>query len=254
MLKSKRLLSIFSLLLICSVLFSSLSAQSIKTIKDNNHKAKVKSSLTPKSIKIVDSKSNVDVITNTGEELSLPKYKTVHESHPYSSPSSDQLLADAGAEVAVSMEMITEKMLEKKEMEELSAVLGVDIEDASMLDLYREAADWLGTRYRLGGMSRKAVDCSGFTNIIYKNVFGQQLDRVSTVIAKNVKESITNKEDLLPGDMVFFSTFNRKYINHVGVYLGDGKFVHASIKKGVIVSSLADGYYSKAFRKGGRNY
>lgn len=119
--------------------------------------------------------------------------------------------------------------------------------------MYREVADWLGTRYRRGGMSRKAVDCSGFTNIIYKTVFGQQLDRVSTTIAKNVKETITNKEDLEPGDMVFFSTFKKKYINHVGVYIGDGKFIHASIKKGVIVSSLREGYYSTAWRKGGRN-
>ena len=101
-------------------------------------------------------------------------------------------------------------------------------------------------------MSRKAVDCSGFTNIIYKNVYGMQLDRVSTAIAKNVKESIS-KEDLEPGDMVFFSTFRKKYINHVGVYIGDGKFIHASIKHGVIVSSLTEGYYSKAWRKGGRN-
>ncbi len=79
-----------------------------------------------------------------------------------------------------------------------------------------------------------------------------QLDRVSTAIAKNVKESIS-KDDLEPGDMVFFSTFKKKYINHVGVYIGDGKFIHASIKHGVIVSSLAEGYYSKAWRKGGRN-
>jgi cell wall-associated NlpC family hydrolase len=76
---------------------------------------------------------------------------------------------------------------------------------------------------------------------------------VSTTIAKNVKESILDKEDLIPGDMVFFSTFNKKYINHVGVYLGEGKFIHASIKYGVIVSSLAEGYYSKTWRKGGRN-
>ena len=165
--------------------------------------------------------------------------------------SSDNLMADAG--ISRSLDAIQKHMIEIKEMQELSSQLGVAIKDVSFLPLYREAADWLGTRYRRGGMSRKAVDCSGFTNIIYKNVFGQQLDRVSTTIAKNVKESILEKEDLIPGDMVFFSTFNKKYINHVGVYLGEGKFIHASIKYGVIVSSLAEGYYSKTWRKGGRN-
>lgn len=251
MFKSRGIARMASVLLMCSFVLISLTAQTYKNPK--TQKSKTTTTQNPKSLKIVESHGNMNMITNTGEEISLPKYKTIHEDHPYSMPSSDMLLADAGASVALSMEMMSEKMLEIKEMEELSQVFDIHITDASMLDLYREVADWLGTRYRLGGMSRKAVDCSGFTNIIYKNVFGQQLDRVSTIIAKNVKESITDKEDLLPGDMVFFSTFNRKYINHVGVYLGEGKFAHASIKKGVIVSSLSEGYYSKAWRKGGRN-
>lgn len=253
MFKSKRIAKLVSVTLMSSFVLISLSAQTLKDFKTPDNKPRTENSQNPKSLKIVESKGSMNLTTNDGNQIALPKYKTVHEDHPYSVPSSEMLLADAGAHMNMSIEMIAEKMLELKEMEELSGVLGVHITDASKLDLYREAADWLGTKYKLGGMSRKAVDCSGFTNIIYKNVFGQQLDRVSTVIARNVKESITNKEDLIPGDMVFFSTFGRKYINHVGVYLGDGKFVHASIKKGVIVSTLSEGYYSRVFRKGGRN-
>jgi hypothetical protein len=194
----------------------------------------------------------MSVTTDAGEQVSLPRFDKVLESHAYDVVSPNALLADAGVNTA-SMEMMNRKMIEQKEMHELSSRLGITIVDTENLDLYREAADWLGTRYRRGGMSHAAVDCSGFTNIIYKKVFGQQLDRVSTTIAQNVRESITNKEDLQPGDMVFFSTFRKKRINHVGVYLGDGKFIHASIKQGVIVSSLSEGYYSKAWRKGGRN-
>lgn len=78
-----------------------------------------------------------------------------------------------------------------------------------------------------------------------------KLDRVSTTIANNLKVSVS-KDELQPGDMVFFSTMGKKRINHVGVYLGDGLFAHASIKKGVVVSTLLEGYYSKAWRKGGR--
>lgn len=250
----QRILGISTFILMCSMAFTPISAITPKKSKSTGKKkTKTTASHTPKSVKVVQSSENLAVTTNTGEQVSLPRFDKILEDHVYDVPSSDVLLADAGADVAVSMEIMKRRMIEQKEMRELSSLLGVTITNPDNLDLYREAADWLGTRYRRGGMSRAAVDCSGFTNIIYKNVFGQQLDRVSTTIAKNVKESITNKEDLLPGDMVFFSTFKKKYINHVGIYLGDGKFVHASIKKGVIISSLAEGYYSTAWRKGGRN-
>jgi cell wall-associated NlpC family hydrolase len=235
------------------MVFTPISAITPKKSKTGKKKTKTTASHTPKSVKVVQSSENVAVTTNTGEQVSLPRFDKILEDQAYDVRNSDVLLADAGVDIAVSVEMMKRRMAEQKEMCELSSALGVSIINADNLDLYREAADWLGTRYRRGGMSRAAVDCSGFTNIIYKNVFGQQLDRVSTTIARNVRESIIDKEDLLPGDMVFFSTFKKKYINHVGVYLGDGKFIHASIKKGVIISSLTEGYYSKAWRKGGRN-
>lgn len=208
--------------------------------------------LTPKKVKIVKShKENIEIKTKGGNTVALPKVEQKLVDQPSALVKENQLLAEI--DLTKTNKALQELLVQRKEMEELSSVLGVTITDASMLDLYREAADWLGTRYRRGGMSRKAVDCSGFTNIIYKNVFGQSLDRVSTTIAKNVKESIHDKEDLKPGDMVFFSTFGKKYINHVGVYLGEGKFVHASIKKGVIISRLDEGYYSRNWKKGGRN-
>jgi cell wall-associated NlpC family hydrolase len=209
------------------------------------------SAFTTKKIKVEQSRNRIEVATAEGNIVALPRMNRTLEDHLSLFPSRDDLIADVS--ISKTMEALQKHMMELKEMQELSSLLGITIKDASLLPLYREAADWLGTRYRRGGMSRKAVDCSGFTNIIYKNVFGEQLDRVSAAIAGNVKESILDKDDLVPGDMVFFSTFNKKYINHVGVYLGERKFIHASIKYGVIVSSLAEGYYSKTWRKGGRN-
>jgi hypothetical protein len=206
---------------------------------------------TSKKIEIVQSGENIELTTHNGNSVSLPKVDKRLVDNENLIPS-NSLLADAEADINKSYKALQEQLIQREEMKELSSMLGISINDVSLLDLYREVADWLGTRYRRGGMSRKAVDCSGFTNIIYKNVFDIQLDRVSTVIAKNVKESITDKEDLLPGDMVFFSTFGKKYINHVGVYIGEGKFIHASIKKGVIISRLDEGYYSKVWKKGGR--
>lgn len=240
-----------STLLLLSMVTMSIAATPPRKQNPNKKKA-VTSSVAPKSLKVVQSTNSVEVTTDDGNQFLLPKYEKILEDQHSAFPSSNKLLTDAGVNLTPSLELMKEKMLEQKEMQELSSRLGISITEPTHLDLYREVADWLGTRYRRGGMSRKAVDCSGFTNVIYKNVYGMQLDRVSTTIAKNVKEVIS-KDELEPGDMVFFSTFKKKYINHVGVYIGDGKFIHASIKQGVIVSSLTEGYYSKAWRKGGRN-
>jgi len=245
----KKSLRIYTLLLILSTAFTPLIAQTQKQSKKRNNKPKTTSSLTSKKVELVQSGNNIELTTNDGNLVTLPKVDQTLVDHTSIIPIQPDFLADA--DISRSFENLQKQLIERKEMQELSSRLGITITDATLLDFYREVSDWLGTRYRRGGMSRKAVDCSGFTNIIYKNVFDVQLDRVSTVIAKNVKESV-DKEDLQPGDMVFFSTFGKKYINHVGIYIGEGKFIHASIKKGVIISRLDEGYYSKVWKKGGR--
>lgn len=236
-------------LLLCAFAFGivSLSAATAGTTKKK--KKKSPSAITAKSIEIKQSTDKtIDLTTVHGVQVSLPKVEKVfdEESLPIVTLSSMMdLVGDYSADA------LKERLAEQKEMIELSEKLGIEIKDSKYLNLYREVAEWIGTRYRRGGMSRKAVDCSGFTNLIYNNVFEKKLPRVSTEIARTVPESV-DKNDLKPGDLVFFSTLGRKYINHVGVYLGEGSFVHASIKKGVVVSTLLDGYYSKTWRKGGR--
>ena len=228
-----------------------MSAMAAPLQKPKSGKKPQKASvLTPKKVQIEQTSRNIEITTNDGNSVALPAVNQTLVEQASFLPNSNNLMANA--KFVESLTSLREQLVVKKEMEELSEILSIHISDASLLDFYREAASWLGTKYRRGGMSRQSVDCSGFTGLIYKTVFDQQLDRVSTVIAKNLKETVT-KDDLLPGDMVFFSTFNKKYINHVGVYLGEGKFIHASIKKGVTVSRLDEGYYNKAYRKGGRN-
>jgi cell wall-associated NlpC family hydrolase len=245
----KIFLKLSALLLLFSISFVSVGAATPK-----QPRAKKKTGTSAVVTQKVEAGQSVGSIEAAADDEIIPALPKGTQS-----PESEALLLNplndlmASADISKSIDAIRKYMIEHKEMQELSSELGVTIDDVSLLPLFREAASWLGTRYGRGGMSRAAVDCSGFTNIIYKNVFGIRLDRVSTAIAANVKESIYDKEDLQPGDMVFFSTFNKKYINHVGVYLGDGKFIHASIKYGVIVSSLAEGYYMKTWRKGGRN-
>ncbi|WP_165020593.1 MULTISPECIES: C40 family peptidase [unclassified Dysgonomonas] len=242
----------FSLLLALLIGSASSFAAVDETMKAPKEKKKTTSdatTLTAKSLELIQSSQNIELTTQNGNSIYLPRIDKVLVDQPNSALSPTNLAFHE--EMSVGTVALQAKLIEQQEIKELSEVLGVRIKDAKNLDLYREVADWLGTRYRRGSMSRKGVDCSGFTNIIYNTVFDKKISRVSTQIAKDVKESLP-KDELEPGDLVFFSTFGKKYINHVGVYLGDGLFAHASIKKGVIVSSLIEGYYSKTWRKGGR--
>ncbi len=102
---------------------------------------------------------------------------------------------------------------------------------------------WIGTPHRMGGTSRRGIDCSGFVQQIYKEIFGKTLPRSSSLQVRAGKP-IYQKE-LFPGDLVFFRPPYKK--NHVGIYLGDKEFAHASTSKGVVISNLDDGYWRSCY-------
>lgn len=135
----------------------------------------------------------------------------------------------------------------------LSQKLKVPIErnDPDMV-LYREVAGWLGTPYKYGGVSKKGTDCSGFVWLIFEKVYSKALERSSKdQAAKDVNK--VSKKNLKTGDLVFFSTGKKKKsINHVGIYLKNDYFIHASTSSGVIVSNLDDAYYKRTWKMGGR--
>lgn len=119
------------------------------------------------------------------------------------------------------------------------------------IDLHEDIAEalreyftsWQGTRYRYGGLSHKGVDCSGFVLRTYQDLFGLDLPRtVREQVTKGVKVS---KSCLQAGDLVFFKT--GRFQKHVGIYLENGYFIHASQSKGVIVSHLNNVYWQKKF-------
>ncbi|MDO4461660.1 MAG: C40 family peptidase [Bacteroidia bacterium] len=134
-----------------------------------------------------------------------------------------------------------------------SKKLGVKVTSSDNQKLYFTAASWIGTPYKYGGLTRGGVDCSGFTYTIYKEVFGKTLARQSKdMLTTNCKK--TDKKNLKEGDLVFFRTDGKRSSepNHVGVYLKEGKFIHASSSKGVVVSDLATDYYIKTYISGGK--
>ncbi|MGN6177873.1 MAG: C40 family peptidase [Mucilaginibacter sp.] len=130
----------------------------------------------------------------------------------------------------------------------LSQIMGVALSATSNMKLFHFVYDWIGTPYHFGGSSRKGIDCSAFTKELYSEVFNLDIRRNSRDIFSMV--SPVSKDELKEGDLVFFKIHSRR-ISHVGVYLGNGRFAHAS-SRGVAISSLSDAYYSRYFYKGGR--
>jgi murein DD-endopeptidase / murein LD-carboxypeptidase len=129
-----------------------------------------------------------------------------------------------------------------------SQIMGVALSTTSNVKLFQFVYDWIGTPYHFGGDSRKGIDCSAFTKELYSKVFNLTIKRNSRDIFSMV--SPVSKQDLQEGDLVFFKIHSRS-ISHVGIYLGNNKFAHAS-SRGVAISSLEDAYYSRYFYKGGR--
>ena len=114
--------------------------------------------------------------------------------------------------------------------------------------LVKDAKKWLGTKYRYGGSTRKGIDCSAFVKNVYKKN-GKNLPRTSRQQAKIGKA--VSKKNLRVGDLVFFAKY--KQISHVGIYLGNDKFVHASSgAKKVTISRLSKAYYRKHYVKARR--
>lgn len=120
----------------------------------------------------------------------------------------------------------------------------------SNLPLYAFVNEWYGTRYRLGGIDKTGIDCSAFVRKCYENIFGVNLLRtayeqfsMSNIIWKNA--------DLKEGDLVFFHVRSSR-ISHVGIYLMNNFFVHASSSRGVMISNLGDKYWQKYYACGGR--
>jgi lipoprotein Spr len=127
--------------------------------------------------------------------------------------------------------------------------VGLPLDTSSNLDLYYKIYEWLGTPYRYGGNSKRGIDCSAFTNVLYESVYKKTLERDSRSIFKQT--IVIPKSELREGDLVFFR-IRRGGVSHVGVYLGDNKFVHASTQRGVIISDLNEGYYRRYYYKSGR--
>ena len=121
------------------------------------------------------------------------------------------------------------------------------------LQLMQSIDKWLGTRYRYGGRSKRGIDCSGFTSKVMTETLGREFRGSSRMQARQFTP-IFSIDSLQFGDIIFFTGTNRhsRRIGHVGIYLGDGVFAHASTSRGVTFNHITDGYYERRYRFGGR--
>jgi len=115
--------------------------------------------------------------------------------------------------------------------------------------LYEKILEWMGTPYRFGGNSKKGIDCS---RLVIQLTNGIYYDSINGSAATLYEASYKlGREELSEGDLIFFK-INKSYVSHVGVYLQNDLFVHATRGKGVMVSSLTAPYYKKYFFGAGR--
>jgi len=129
-----------------------------------------------------------------------------------------------------------------------AVLLSTPAEEVKNTKMFEFIDDWYGTPYRLGGTTKKGVDCSAFSQFLFASVYGLGIPRTA-----REQYDLTyriSRTELKEGDLIFFNT--RGGISHVGVYLQNNKFVHAATSGGVMISDIFDEYWVRRFVGVGR--
>jgi len=126
-------------------------------------------------------------------------------------------------------------------------LLDVEVEQAQNLNLFKMLDEWIGTRYRLGGASKDGIDCSALMQILFSGLYGITLPRTAREQYDFSRK--LSRAELKEGDLIFFNTIGG--VSHVGMYLQNNKFIHASTG-GVTISDLYEDYWMKKFIGVGR--
>jgi len=131
-----------------------------------------------------------------------------------------------------------------------SIKMDIAVEEINNIPLLTKIDEWWGTPYCLGGSSKGCIDCSYFTLDVMKATYNINLKR--TAAEQYEQSEKIDWADLKEGDLIFFKTEGRKNITHVGIYLTNNKFAHASTSQGVTISDLTESYWQKRLYSLGR--
>ncbi len=137
----------------------------------------------------------------------------------------------------------------KKIQTKYAGILNVEGNKIDNLRLYSFIDEWYGVAYKYGGKNKSGIDCSNFVCTLYSSVYSKSIIGTTSSIFNQC--TIISKNNLQEGDLVFFK-IEGNTISHMGVYLQNNKFVHASTKKGIMIDDLNEEYYIKYYFKGGR--
>ncbi len=128
-------------------------------------------------------------------------------------------------------------------------ILGVSKKDITNYELYNFIDSWYGVPYKFAGRTKSGVDCSDLASLLFQSIYHITISGAVSDIYKRCAAIKAN--ELQEGDLVFFK-INSKSLSHVGVYLQNHKFVHASVHAGVVISDLGEDYYRKYYWGAGR--
>lgn len=113
--------------------------------------------------------------------------------------------------------------------------------------LLRVVDSYLGVPYKWGGTTRRGMDCSAFTRAVFRETYGVELPRTSKQMYR-LGQQIGDQSNLHPGDLIFFrDTYAGPGVSHVGIYIGDGRFAHASSSKGGTITPLEATYFRQRY-------
>jgi lipoprotein Spr len=131
-----------------------------------------------------------------------------------------------------------------------SIQMDIAVEEISNIPLLQKIDEWWGTPYVLGGSSKRGVDCSYFTLDVMNAIYNTNLKR--TAAEQYTQSEKIDWSDLKEGDLIFFKTDGSRSISHVGIYMTNNKFAHASTSQGVTISDLSEPYWQKRLYSLGR--
>eukprot|EP01107_Rhizomastix_libera_P004731 TRINITY_DN17810_c0_g1_i1.p1 TRINITY_DN17810_c0_g1~~TRINITY_DN17810_c0_g1_i1.p1 ORF type:complete len:286 (+),score=-12.43 TRINITY_DN17810_c0_g1_i1:164-1021(+) len=205
----------------------------------------------------------IETIKNNSQSISelagLSSNVAIQDNLAYQQPAENfsidnNVVGDNGEDIAeleqeddVIVDIETFRLLWMQYVDEDNKTLACGVKKEEIMN---RIMNWLGTPYRFGGMTNRAIDCSAWTQRVYAESAKLLLPRTAREqfeVGKLIK-----RKGLEFGDLVFFHTYSMRFPSHVGIYLGDNLFAHASSRFGVTVSSLESTYYNNRFIGGKR--